>query len=226
MSCDCEPFRFESEMFNPLMSVIPTVFNVESGQRTRVVCRPAIGPVIPDLLLGIWTGDLPRWGGLNSVSRHILTWLSVQKVAANSEQLRNDLFLSQDATAFGLSTLRRAGAIAMKDSGEVVLQSAFDVMASIRLIAMEIKLSRWREALEQAVTYRKFADKAYVVLDGNQVRLSDRVTSEFAAHGIDLLIQRGASLQTCVDAMPIAPTPSADRLFAVGELASGPYCLA
>jgi hypothetical protein len=63
MSCDCEPFRFESEMFNPLMSVIPTVFNVESGQRTRVVCRPAIGPVIPDLLLGIWTGDLPRRGG-------------------------------------------------------------------------------------------------------------------------------------------------------------------
>ena len=75
--------------------------------------------------------------------------------------------------------------------------------------------------------YRSFADEAYVVLDGNQVRLNDEITNAFVANGIGLFLQRNEELENVVTAIPSTPRPSVDRLFALTKLAnSGPYCLA
>src|SRR5882762_1926950 len=92
------PFRFEYEMLDSLIAFIPSGFRPGNGQRTRVLREPAIGSVIPDVLIGIWTGELPHCEGLNTVSRHILAWLSVQKVTPSQEQLQEGLLLSRHAT--------------------------------------------------------------------------------------------------------------------------------
>src|SRR4051794_28875118 len=53
------PFRFECDMLNPLIACLPAVFRLNSGQRLGVLREPSIGSVIPDVLVGIWTGELP-----------------------------------------------------------------------------------------------------------------------------------------------------------------------
>jgi len=226
MTTESVRFRFESEMAEPLIARIPSVFHLDSGKRLRVLRETAIGPVIPDLLLGIWSGDLPRCAGLNPVSRHILAWLSEQKATSSEDQLCERLFLSEHAATSAILALQRVGAIIKRESGEVQLRPEYDVSGSVRLIAIEMKLKRWREALQQSVAYRKFADEAYVVLDGNQVHVNTEVREAFIASGIGLLLQYGEELWSEIMAPPTVPPASVDRLFAVSKLACGPYCFA
>ncbi len=150
VSCEATSFRFEREMVKPLVALLPSVFHLHTGSAPAFFGEQPIGSVIPDLLIGIWSGELPRCRGLNAVSRHILAWLSTQKMANSEEQLREDLLLSQHAADSAVSTLMRVGAISKRDSGEVDLSPEFDVSGSIRIIAIEMKLKRWREALAQA----------------------------------------------------------------------------
>ncbi len=227
VSHETTSFRFECEMVRPLVALLPSVFSLQAGQRARLLREQPIGSVIPDLLLGIWSGELPRYRGLNGISRHVLAWLSMRRIADSEEQLREDLFLSQHAADSAVSILKRVGAIAKRESGEVELLPEFDISGSIRLIAIEMKLKRWREALAQAIEYRKFADEAYVVLDGTQARIKDEVRNAFAENGIGLFLQCGGKLGREISAEQLTPTPSVDRLLAVSKLAdSGPYCLA
>lgn len=221
------PFRFECDMLNPLIESFPSVFRLNSGQRLRVLREPTIGAVIPDVLVGIWSGELPRCGSLNSISRHVLAWLSTQKTASG-EQLREELLISQHAVVAAMSSLKRVGAIDQRESGEVELRAEFDISHLVRLIAIEMKLTRWREAMGQAIAYREFADEAYVVLDGNQVRLTADIRAAFVSNGVGLFLQRGAEVKRKIKAARGAQRiPSVDRLFAVSKLAkSGPYCLA
>lgn len=222
------PFRLECDMFNPLIGFLPAVFRMRSGQRLKVLREPTIGSLVPDILVGLWSGDLPRWRNLNSVSRHVLAWLSTQKVASGEQQLREELLISEHATVAAMSALNRVGAIAKKESGEVELRPEFDVSDAVKLIAIEVKLRRWREALDQAISYREFADEAYVALDGNQVRLDADIKAAFESNGIGLFLLRGPVVKRKIVAVSGAkPSPSDDRLFALGKLAgSTPYCLA
>jgi hypothetical protein len=152
----------------------------------------------------------------------------MQKVASGEQQLREELLISQHATVAAMSSLKRVGAIEQRESGEVALRPEFDVSHTVKLIAIEMKLTRWREALGQAIAYREFADEAYVVLDGNQVRLTADIRAAFVSNGVGLFLQRGAEVKRrIVTARGAQRMPSVDRLFAVSKLAkSGPYCLA
>jgi len=227
VNCEVTSFRFECEMVQPLIAHLPKLFHLHSGQRARLLREQPIGSVIPDLLFGIWTGELPRCSGLNAVSRHILAWLSTQKAASTEEQLRDDLLLSQHAADSAVSTLKSLGALSRRDSGEVELCPEFEVIGSVRLIAIEMKLKKWREALAQAIEYRKFANEAYVVLDGSQVRMTGEVRDAFTANGIGLFLQRGGALEEEISAELMETAISVDRLFAVSKLVtSGPYCVA
>lgn len=214
-------------MLDPLIGLLPELFQVDTGQRARLLRQPTIGSVIPDLLLGIWSGDLPRYKGMNTVSRCVLAWLFVKKLAVSEEQIREDLLISQNAADYALSTLSRIGAVAKRDSGEVELRSEFDASNSVRLIAIEMKLKRWKDALAQAVQYREFADESYVILDGNQAKLNEEARQAFIAHGVGLFLQRGGELKQELRATSVTPRPSVDRLFALDKLVNaGPYCLA
>src|SRR5271154_1583050 len=110
MNCEKMGFRFECDMAKPLIAHLPFAFDLCVGQRARLLREPTIGSVIPDMLLGIWSGDMPRWRGLNSISRHVLAWLATQKHASSEAQLCENLMLSDRATSSAVSLLERVGA--------------------------------------------------------------------------------------------------------------------
>src|ERR1700679_1220593 len=114
-------FRLESGMLTPLVDCFPTVFRLSTGERAKVRVEPTIGSVIPDVIFASWSGELPRCDSLNSVSHHVLAWLTSQKIASGEVQLCEELFLSRQAASAAVLSLERIGAVAKKDSGEVEL---------------------------------------------------------------------------------------------------------
>jgi DNA-binding Lrp family transcriptional regulator len=220
-------FRLESEMFRPVMDAIPEKFPAEN-RATRVLREAAIGNVIPDLLIGQWEADdhrsVPQ---LTNIARHVLALLQ-RSGPSTIESIQSKLYLSESALARAISVLRRAGALSQVESrSELHVPPDFAKRTNVRLIAIEMKMKRWREALEQAIRYLSFADEAYVVLDGDQVDYTHEMRRAFELAAPGLYFQHGTDLRKVLDCAPAPPMPSADRLLAMQKLrSSGPHCFA
>jgi len=57
-----------------------------------------------------------------------------------------------------------------------------------RIIAVEAKLYKWQQALEQAILYKKYADDVYVVLPTQNAPLDQTSIEKFKANGVGLII--------------------------------------
>lgn len=221
-------FRLECEMFDPILSAIPAVFPSD-GCVMRVLREPAIGNVIPDLLIGQWNAD-PTFvvPPLTNVARHITALLQRCGSTAPANFIEEALFLSPSALARAVAQLRRSGVI-VSDSGHSELQMAptFQRASKVKLIAVEMKMTRWREALNQSIRYLEFADEAYVVLDGAQVVITDEMRRSFELSASGLLLHIKGELQKVFEASPVPVAPSADRLLAIHKVVNTkPHCFA
>lgn len=220
-------FRIESEMFRPVMKAIPEKFPPEN-RAMRMLRETAIGNVIPDLLIGQWEADqdrsVPR---MSNIARHVLALL-LRSGPSTVQSVQRKLYLSESALARAMSVLHRAGALSQDEPhGELHVSADFARRTNIKLIAIEMKMKRWREALAQAIRYLSFADEAYVVLDGDQVEYTDEMRRAFELAAPGLYFQHGTELRKVLDCAPVPPLPSADRLLAMQKLKnSEPHCFA
>lgn len=69
-----------------------------------------------------------------------------------------------------------------------------------QIIAIEAKLTRWREALDQARRYRSYADRSYVLLPGKGANGARHAEDEFAKSGVGLLIGHADSIEKVFEA--------------------------
>lgn len=114
-----------------------------------------------------------------------------------------------------LSTLRRIGAARADTIGRQVFMSTDDVrellegrlsawrlvrskergmvearaswVRAAEIIAVEAKLTRWRDALEQATFYRRYADRAFVLLPRARADIAARNAAAFRSAGVGLM---------------------------------------
>jgi len=105
--------------------------------------------------------------------------------------------LRGDDPRFG--RLVRGGLLRRGQGGVVKIGSTWG--RSFQIIAIEAKLTRWREALSQAAEYRQYADRAYVALPEAAVPAASRHRTEFEAVGVGLLSVNG-QVRTIVQAKP------------------------
>jgi hypothetical protein len=213
-------------MYEALLPVISDLFCC-CGSSFRVMREPTIGEVIPDILLGTWPGQMPFQGPFGNIARHVLAFLqSVSNRPLPARLIADELFLTEGTLEGVVRQLRRAGAIYVAGSGEIQVTPQF-FLYDLHVVAIEVKLKRWKQALAQAQRYLAFADEAYVVLDANQTALSQELREEFELSAVGLLMQRGSTVEKVFSATAGMRTPSADRVLAAQKLAlSGPYCSA
>lgn len=219
-------FRLESDMFEPILAAIPDVFPTR-GLRTRVLREPSIGNVVPDLLIGQWdsTEDC-RFPSLTNVARHVLTFIEKNGPSVSAQSLEEQLFLSTSGLSRAVDQLCRAGLVAVHDSGRTLgLSSDLERFTGFKLIAVELKMRRWKEALHQAIRYLEFADESYVFLDGSQVDVTPEMRRTFELSAPGLYMHRGANFERLFEACSTPAVGSADRWQALHKLlASTPYC--
>ena len=94
-----------------------------------------------------------------------------------------------------LRRLRKWGIVRAGAGGEVMLEARW--LSSVRLVAIEAKLIRWRDAIAQAEHYRNYADEAYVVLPKENAAVA--AAAEFEAAGVGLLVFDGLELDCRVE---------------------------
>ena len=197
--------------------------------------EPTIGSVVPDLLLGAWPErrrPAPR-GRSTTVEAHVAALLE-REGALPAEEIVSRLHLTLEVGARSLRALARRGVLAPVRTGPragALTLAPSARTAGLEIVAVELKLRRWREALAQAERYRAFADRAYVVIDGAQIAATSAVRTLFERAGVGLLAQVGSELTLLVRARStVALTPqrvhAADALFAAGELPRTLACAA
>jgi hypothetical protein len=213
-------FRLEREMLPKLRTELLWTLNIVAYSGVRVVQEPALGPRIPDLLVGVWN-DRPAAlpARLTYVDAAILALfdkaehLSLADVTAH-------LHLSSDAGGRHIARLAKFGLLEAVSENAYSLRHEFR-SRSVEIIAVEVKLRRWREALAQAVDYLRFSDRAYVVLDAAQSTVREDVERAFAQTGVGLILQRGDDLQEVLPAIRRHATGPV-RFLAMKKLGASP----
>jgi hypothetical protein len=209
-------FRFEKEMLRPASFALRRVLGVKPNTVTLV--EPSIGSVIPDLLL-CQLNEESAEGSSRPITNLEATLLSA--IAAAGEctlaELLATVFITEERAVEAFGRLERIGRVEECPSGGYRLPAG-TAGESAELTAVEFKLRRWAEALEQAATYLQFADRSYVVVDGTQVPRSARVIEAFESRGVGLLRQFGRQLEVVCDARMNRPR-TACRLIAVCKAA-------
>jgi hypothetical protein len=73
------------------------------------------------------------------------------------------------------------------------------------VLAFEAKLTRWRDALQQAYRNRCFAHQSYVVLPECTARLAERYAAEFSRRAVGLCYLADEEVVVVFDPTPAAP---------------------
>ena len=210
-------FGLEQDMLPFLRRTLPKAVGVSQHRLVSVLTEPFIGGIIPDILIG----ETSREEGPTLQCR--ITFLQASVLAVlereaplHESEVLEELHITPNTLRRALLGLERAGAIRRETSGEVRVRRAA-ASSHLLITAVEVKLKRWREALRQATSYRRFADRVFVVLDGNRVIPSDEVKKAFRRASVGLLLQFRTTIRLVVKA-PRVRTASPDRFSAFQKL--------
>jgi predicted transcriptional regulator len=204
-------------MVAPLARALPVALG-HGETHLRVAREVDLGLIIPDLLVGVWHADAPV---ARAAGTYVDSCVLAQLEAAgghSTESLAEHLYLSRWRTEEVLARLAQKGTIVRRRSGTWNLAPAAGTR-HIEIVAIEAKLTRWRDALAQAAAYLEFADRAVVVLDGAQVRTTPAMLAAFRDARVGLWLQHGdvvAPFTTAPRHRPVSARRviAADRLFA------------
>jgi hypothetical protein len=195
------PFRLEREMIDPLLRALPMVLPRSSPDlQLHLVSTPSIGSIIPDVLAAFWPHATPvlRMKGVTYIEAVLLS-LVQDHGAVSSEQILKHVHLPMESVMRAMARLR-SRALVFEDSSGIYSLTPILAAAQPEIIAVEVKLRRWRDALAQAVNYATFANRSYVVLDGTRMTVRLDVLNHFRDCGVGLFLQFGDQLRPVVDA--------------------------
>jgi DNA-binding transcriptional ArsR family regulator len=180
--------------------------------------EPTVGNVIPDLLIGEFGEELrPLKRNFTFIEARILALIE-QRDELMASEISQILHLSAPAAARAFKRIEQSGLLVLTREGKMSVDAGRFTRALL-VTAIELKLRRWREALDQAVSYLKFADRAYVVLDGDQIARDDGMVAAFRASRVGLFMLRAGELTEVVGAEAQACV-SPQRVQAVQKLCS------
>ena len=93
---------------------------------------------------------------------------------------------------FGLlKHLEQRRLVSRQSGGRIVASARW--LQNLQVIAIEAKLTKWRQALSQASAYRRYANQSFVVLPQPVAELARINRAVFAAEGVGLIAVDGAA---------------------------------
>lgn len=185
------PHRYESDLVDEIVRNLPSLFAWSvAGTVHREV---GVGRSVADVILAGPSGkaSFRRTGPLTASESAIMAALR------RSGPTRIDLL--EAAVGVGPRTLRGeslarlvgGGAIRRRVGGVISVGPSWS--GAVRIVAIEAKLVRWKQALLQASEYRRYADEAYVALPEATSASAIRHRAEFERIGVGLIIVNGSA---------------------------------
>ena len=209
------PFRLERDMFASVSELLPKRI-ARVPDRWIQLKQPTVGKVVPDLLVGEWGDELrPLKRTFTFIEARILALLE-QRDELLENEIAAILHLSEPAATKAFRQIERSELVIRTRDGKLSLDAGAFTRGVI-VTAIELKLSRWREALDQAKRYLAFADRAYVVLDAERTPVDERIGSIFRSSRVGLFVLSTSELTELVPAHE-QHCVSAERVQAVQKL--------
>lgn len=97
-----------------------------------------------------------------------------------------------------LDRLVDCGCVACGNGGQVLVTDEW--MQDCKIVAIEAKLTRWKDALQQSIEYRRYADEAFVLLPKAHADNAIIATDNFKKEGVGLLTFDESSIKLVVNA--------------------------
>jgi hypothetical protein len=97
-----------------------------------------------------------------------------------------------------LKRLTASGMLLLQRGGRVTLAPEYNQAAKI--VAIEAKLTKWRDALDQAILYRRYADESFVLLPRHTAAPAIKAIKEFRKAGVGLLVATDTEVTTILEA--------------------------
>lgn len=210
-----EAFKLERDMLSLASQWLPIAIGL-SGPEWCSLTEPMIGNVFPDLLFGRLPSTDVNPPTFTHIEASVLSLVHNETDFTASDVLSR-IFLPIPTADRTFRMLEKKGALERTPTGAFRVSGNLPAI-QMEIVAVELKLKRWREAFAQAVSYLSFADRAYSVLDGNQLKINESLLSTFRNAGVGLILQFGCEFQVAVEANTTRMM-TADRVLAAQKLA-------
>ncbi|MGD7023603.1 hypothetical protein ACQCVK_13465 [Rossellomorea vietnamensis] len=115
-----------------------------------------------------------------------------------------------------LSKLIKAEIIVNVEVGKFRIHPEF-LLPNVKFIAYEVKLYNWKRALYQAIQYKGFANKSYVVMPHKNIKPAINNLQAFVANNIGLIeVYNDGSFKTILQSRNCRPTSKAFNIIGMG----------
>ncbi len=115
-----------------------------------------------------------------------------------------------------LFDLQKCGAIELCDSNRLRLSAGMAAVGA-DVVAVEAKLSKWRAALHQAISYLRFSDSAFVAMDATRIRVSTMMLRQFEDSGVGLCATQRDRVEWLVEPKRQFDVSSPDREYLIAS---------
>ncbi|NFO15687.1 hypothetical protein FDB34_16185 [Clostridium botulinum] len=116
---------------------------------------------------------------------NILALMSLKKRTSVS-LIKRELLVEDSELKFCLDKLNKLGLV-KKVSKYSYQCTEWSVILPQALIAIELKLSRWQEALEQGIFNQRFAEYSFVVLDKERIKINEKIEKLYKENNVGLI---------------------------------------
>jgi hypothetical protein len=195
-------FRYESDLVSALRERPPSQLLRRTAD-FQLLAGVQVGMRIPDLLL---FSGAPTEGWVPAkLSYFDCTIVSAAMDAGplTVADLAERTYSAPHEISVRVNKLVRFGLLASR-SGER-FDARRSALPKIKIIAIEAKLSRWKEALAQAVHYLSFANESYVAMPATTIRRNIPALDACAREGVGVLAVDSLSTDVVLAAQPARP---------------------
>jgi hypothetical protein len=195
------PYEKEAHLVEFAQHRLPQFFAPE-GTACFVDTEVGVGRSIADLVLLIGPHDLPSPTLANiSVAESVILAALRQWGPTRIDLLEIRCGFERHGLRQGaLKRLTNAGTLLRERGGRVTI--APEYVQGTKIIAIEAKLTKWRDALAQAALYRRYADEAFVLLPVQNAEPATKARADFEDAGVGLLVVNGERIDIFFDAAP------------------------
>jgi len=179
------PYKTERELQLELSAVDFEFFDSHPISFFRREVR--VGGCIPDLVSIYFNNDptMDSWTKKWAYKHSYIIWLFRKWGTLSLEQIASLCFESQEHISPYVQDLRENDILFEGFNGKLHLSEQIAEIKS-GVVAVEAKLSKWKDALWQAIRYKDFANIVFVAMDSTQIPGTSQVLQEFQKHQIGL----------------------------------------
>lgn len=178
-------FRLEKHLRDTLCKNWINRFDDNCSSVYRV--EVPVGRLVPDVVI-VKTNTKPRhdlWPKGFSYQHSVIVWLLRSFRKLRLKTIADKVYDNPDRTERLISPLLKSGALDKNGNGAYFLSEEL-LNLDAKVISVEVKLKRWRDALKQAKEYKEFSDMSIVAMDASIATGNTPIRNHFISEGIGL----------------------------------------